>query len=342
MKNKLVSYLIPGLLLATSALAETESKKDVVIRRRTEAAGPTFNVAVDRDGPGPREMEKVAYLGIETMPIDPTLAAQLSLPRDTGLAVRRVAEGSPAASLLQKHDILTKFDDQILIDMHQLSVLVRNHKTGDEVKLTLVRGGKESTVKAKLGEREVPKMAMDEGQPFMQFFNTAGGPGGNVAFGSAGTFAAPAMPGLPGMEGREPGDVMRLIGGDRAHWFAQPRVHVFRRHGGKGSAILDMPAGSFVFSDDEGAVEVNNADGKRQLTVKNKKGEVTFQGPINSPEDHKKLPPEVLTRLESIGGAELGEGDGELEIETKVMEPATKTRRMLPPPGAPEAGLRSL
>jgi serine protease Do len=335
MKIKLISYLAPALLLATSALAEGEPRKEITIRHRTEGGDPHFNLKVDRDGPpGPVEMEKVAYLGVETMPVDPTVAAQLSLPRDTGLAIRRVADGSPAASLLQKHDILTKLDDQILIDMRQLSVLVRNHKTGDEVKLTLVRGGKETTVKAKLGEREVPKLAMDDGQPFMQYFN-GDGPVGNVTFRSG-------IPGLPGMEGHGPGDVMRMIGGDRMHWFANPRIHVRKLHGGKGSTILDLPAGNFVFSDDEGSVEVNNRDGKRELTVKNKKGDTTFQGPINSPEDHKKLPPEIMARLEAVGGAEMGDDDDDLEVETKVMEPATKTRRILPPPGGPEAGLRSL
>ena len=279
-------------------------------------------------------MEKVAYLGVETMPVDATVAAQLSLPRDTGLAVRRVADGSPAASLLQKHDVLTRLDDQILVDMHQLSVLVRNHKAGEEVKLTLVRGGKENTVKAKLGEREVPKMAMGEGPPFMQFFGE-GGPGGDMNFRSA-------MPVLPGMEGRGPGDVMRMIGGDRMHWFANPRMHVRKLHGVKGSTILDLPSGNFVFSDDEGSVEVNATEGKRELNVKDKKGDVTFQGPINSPEDNKKLPPEVMARLEGIGGADMDDDDDALEVETKVMEPATKTRQALPPPHTPEAGLRSL
>jgi len=333
MKNKIVNAIIPALLLVATAFAEGEPKKEITIRRRAEGGGPHFNVEINKDR-GPVEMEKVAYLGVETMPVDATVAAQLSLPRDTGLAVRRVADGSPAASLIQKHDILTKLDDQVLIDMRQLSVLVRNHKAGDEVKLTLVRGGKETTVKAKLGEREVPKMAMGEGQPFMPFFGE-GGPGGDMDFRSA-------MPVLPGMEGREPGDVMRLIGGDRMHWFANPRMHVFKRHGGKGSTILDLPSGNFVFSDDEGSVEVNATEGKRELTVKDKKGEVTFQGPINSPEDNKKLPPGVMARLEAIGGADMDDDDDALEVETKVMEPATKTRQALPPPHSPEAGLRSL
>lgn len=333
MNNKLVTRLIPALLLVTSALAEGEPKKEIIIRRHAEGGGPHFNVEINKDR-APVEMEKVAYLGVETMPVDPTVATQLALARDTGLVVRRVADGSPAANLLQKHDIVTKLDDQILIDMRQLSVLVRNHKAGDEVKLTLIRGGKETTVKAKLGEREVPKLAMGEGQSFMQFFGEDG-PGGNMTF-------QHGMPGIPAMEGHEAGDVMRLIGGDRMNWFAQPRVHVFKRHGVKGSTILDLPSGNFVFSDDNGSVEVNASEGKRELTVKNKKGVVTFQGPINSPEDHKKLPPEVMARLEAIGSADLGDDDDDIEVETKVMEPATKTRQLLPPAHAPEAGMRSL
>src|SRR5882757_6163721 len=150
MKNPIIIRIIPALLLVTAAFAAPEPKKEIVIRH------------LDRDGPD-FEKEKVAFLGVETMPVDRTVAAQLGLPRDTGLVVRHVADGSPAATLLQEHDVLTKLDDQILIDMHQLSVLVRSRKAGDEVKLTVVRGGKETTVKAKLAERDVPKMAGDFG-----------------------------------------------------------------------------------------------------------------------------------------------------------------------------------
>jgi serine protease Do len=333
MKTLIISRIIPVLLLASTAFAEGEPKKDI-IRRRIQTDGSHFETRLDRDGPREQaEMEKVAYLGVETMPVDPTVAAQLGLPRGTGVVVRRVAEGSPAAGLLQPHDVLTKLDDQILVNMQQLTVLVRNHKSGDEVKLTLMRGGKESAVKAKLGEREVPKLAGDMAPPFMHFFGDDG-PGGNVAFRAGG-------PDLPGFGGPEAGDVMRVIGGDRLNWFARPRVHVFRRHGDEGRTILDLPAGSFVFSDDQGSVEVTSAEGKRELTVKDKKGAVTFSGPINTPEEHEKLPDEVKQRLEAIGGAELGDDADEIKVETKVFKPAIKTRSELPP-AQPGAGTQSL
>jgi hypothetical protein len=229
------------------------------------------------------------------------------------------------------------------------------------VKLTYIRNGKEATAKAKLSEREVPKLAWDGagGPATMQFFGMSPMGGGNMAFsrstpGEAGemTVTASGGPDLPGpfkvqgLPPGEPGDVMRVIGGDRMHWFAQPRVHVLRRAGGAGSTVLDLAAGNFVFSDDDGSVEVNATNGKRELTVKDKAGKVTFQGPINTPEEHAKLPPEVKARIDAIGGAELGaEGEG-LKIETKVLEPGSKIRFRMPEPREDareeEPGMRTL
>lgn len=335
MKTPIVTRLLPVLLLATvtTAFAEPEVKKDIVIRRHA-AKGDGPHLAFKLDGPGPAEMEKVAYLGVETAPVDPTVAAQLGLPKGTGVVIRRVAEGSPAASLLQEHDVLTKLDDQILVNMGQLTVLVRNHKAGDEVKLTYFRNGKESTAKAKLAERDVPKLAWEgaPGERPMQVFGHAqpGGEGPRVMAFSRSLPGGPAGAGAMGGPPGDPADVMRVIGGDRMHWFAQPRVHVLRRAGGAGSTILDLTAGNFVFSDDDGSVEVNATEGKRELTVKDKDGKVTFQGPINNPEEHAKLPAEVKARIDSIGGAEFGDEAGRINIETKILNPVRKIRFELP------------
>lgn len=342
MNNPYPARVLPLLfLVSVMAFAEPEAHKNIVIRRATDPGdGPRLNIKMDRKGPGPIEMEKVAYLGVETMPVDPTMAAQLGLPQGTGIVVRRVAEGSPAASLLQPHDILTKLDDQILVNMPQLSVLVRNHTVGDEVKLTYIRGGKEATTKAKLAEREVPKYAGDmEAGRTMRFF------GGNPAMGGGGMGFGNMPPGMDLPPGVENNDVMRVLGGERMNWFSQPRVHVLRRQGGAGATILDLPAGSFVFSDDEGAIEVNAANGKRELTVKDADGKVTYQGPINTPEEQAKIPSDVRARIDAIGEGEFGDGDGELKIETKILQPGSKVRFGLPQPATDsrtESGMRIL
>lgn len=339
MKNPIVPCLLPFLLLGPAIeAAEPAPGKEVVIQRHVvKDDGPPG--ADDRRGE-PAETETVGYLGVETAPVDPTVAAQLGLARGTGVVVRRVAPGSPASGVLQPHDVLTKLDDQILINMPQLTVLVRSRRAGDEVNLTYVRGGREVSAKVKLGEREIPKRLAwgDDGAGGgLQFFQ-------HPSMGGMSLSALPRLPGVPVPP--DAGDVMRIIGKDRAHWFAHPRVHVLKRNGGAGSTILDLAAGNFVFSDDQGSVEVNAADGRRELTVKDKDGKVTFQGPINSPEEHAALPPEVKQRLDEIGGAEFGSERREIEVETKVLRPATKVLlrpgRAHGPEGPGEPGRRTL
>lgn len=323
-------YLIPALALiglAPSAWAQ----KEVTIRR-LDKDGPHGGAVMAWDDDR-MEKEKVTFLGVETAPVSRTLAAQVGIARDTGLVVVRVSEKSPAAEVLKEDDVLTKLDDQVLVNQQQLGVLVRSRKEGDEVRLTVIRGGKETIVKAKLGSHEVPKMAGD-------FFH--GGPGG---FGGAMTFPGglARLRELPGMDDEHARDVLRLLGRDHQNFLARPNVRIMRR-GGQGSTILDLPNSNISYSDDDGSIEIKAEEGKRELTIKDAKGKVTFQGPINTDEERKKLPPEVMKRLERLDNDTISFEAGE-KFERQVLplpsEPAkTKIRRELGKPARP--ALRSL
>jgi serine protease Do len=313
MKNRIISTILPGLLLATLLPLHADQQKEIVIKHKEpgspEAAG---------------EKEPVTYLGVETTPVSRTLAAQLGMPEDTGLVVTRVMNGSPATTVLQQHDILTKFDNQILIDMHQLRVLVRGKKEGDEVLLSYYRAGKENSAKVKLGKRDVPKMAgMEdfgpEGLPDVRFFNEeVPGPG------------LPGLRNLPGMDPEAIHDVLRMIGRERGNWLAAPQVHFFKHPDGQGSTILNLADGNFVFSDESGSVEVTASKNQRELTVKNPKGDVLFKGPINNEEDRRKLPPEVLARLDKIEQADVSFEAGDDFQQDTVVQPPQKTKIALP------------
>ncbi len=103
---------------------------------------------------------KAAYLGVSVAPADATLQSQLGLPEGTGLVVSSVSAQAPAdAAGLQEHDIITKLDDQIVVNYLQLNVLVQMHKPGDTVSLTVIRRGQTMVVKAILGETEIRKPA---------------------------------------------------------------------------------------------------------------------------------------------------------------------------------------
>ena len=323
MKNQLVVRSFVSLFLVAALTVHAEEKRDVLIKRTIKY--PPVMMEAGRDT-GPREKVPVTFLGVETASVGRTLAAQLGLPADIGLVVVRVMDESPAANLLKEHDILTKFDDQLLIDTRQLSVLVRARKEGEEVPLTFYRGGKEMTLKAKLGQREMPKISRPDGFPpgaehgGMGFFNEEmSGPGEMWTRK------------LPGMEPEDVHNVLRMIGRERRNWFGAPPVHFFSRENDKGSTMLNLAEGNFVFTDDTGTVEVQANEGKRELTVKNPKGEVTFRGPINNAEDRAKLPAEVVDRLQKIEQSDLNAEPGEDFEQHMAVEPPGRIKISQPP-----------
>lgn len=314
MKNSL-RHLLPlaaaGALCVSAFAAEPVRTQVRVVRVADAPPGEPAEPAPQ----APRE--KVAFLGVETAPVPPPLAAHLGLARDMGLVVARVAPDSPSTGVLQEHDVLTKFADQLLVDSRQLSVLVRAKKPGDEVSLTLVRAGKEMIVKAKLGERELPR---GFGLRPME-----GGNGFQFEFGDK--IDIERLRELPGIAREELKDVIRVLGNERPHWFAGPRVHVLRREGRGGSTVLNLAEGNFVFSDPEGSVEVNASNGKRQITVKDAAGKVVFDGPIDTDEQRANLPPEVKTRLQKLDGSTIEfEASEEMQQEGAKLSPPTKTK----------------
>jgi len=334
MKNN-CNYLLPALALAAFA-SPAWAEKEVVIRR-IEKDSPRHIVISKDDEKG--ELEKVAYLGVETAPVSRTLGAQLGLPRETGLVVTNVAEKSPAAESLKQDDVLVRLDDQLLINMHQLGVLVRARHEGDEVKLTVVRGGKELTVKAKLAVRDLFRHA--------NMFFRNGDPSGDT-FDIMQSSSDSLLPGLaqlrelPGIGPEGARDVLRMIEHERGNFMTGPGVHIIGRSG-KGSTIVDLPKSNISYSDDEGSIEIKVDEGKRHLTVKDAKGTVAFDGPINTDEERKKLPPQVSKRLEKIESDTLSfdvSDDFSPEVVPLPAQPAkTKILRELgaelPPAAAP-------
>ena len=327
MKLKLILPLLALSGVAAFA-AQTADKKDGASETQPEKKSRTITVKrVAGDG----EVEKVTYLGVETAPVPRALAAHLGLERDHGLVVNGVADNSPASAALKENDVLKKFDDQLLVDSRQLSVLVRAKKPGDEVKLTIVRAGQEQTVTAKLGERELPRMFgairvpdFGEGGPDIRFIK------------GEGDVAIERLRELPGIAREELNDVLRIIGNERGKWFDGPRVHVFNRRHKDGSTILNMAEGNFAFSDDEGSIEVNASKGERKLTVKDASGKVTFEGPINTDEQRDKLPAEVKERLKKLDSMSIDfQADETLEQEGAAVKPPQKAKTSQPTPARP-------
>ncbi len=101
--------------------------------------------------------DKSAFMGVGAIPLNPAVAIHVGLPEGVGLSVISVAPEGPSQGRIEVKDILHKLDDQILISPEQLTILVRSHKPGDEVKVALIRRGEHKTVTVKLGETSLPE-----------------------------------------------------------------------------------------------------------------------------------------------------------------------------------------
>jgi serine protease Do len=245
------SFLSTGVLCAQS--------------KSLRAGVPAPAPVEERAGVSRPELKEVTYLGISTHSIDATLASQMELPPETGLVVVHILPDSPAADVLKKHDLLTRFEDQILIEPRQLGVLVRSRKEGEEVKLTLFRGGKQQTVSVKLGKKAMPPLPEGFTPGMRRTMTFEGAP--------AALFSRPAK--IRSHVGREPAGEMRVSS-----------------FGAEGAVM--------VFNDGDGRLELNFKDGKKRLTAWDKQGKQVFSGPVDTEDERKALPADIRARLEKM------------------------------------------
>lgn len=150
MKKGTSLLIVASLALSVAATAQSQDSAPP----RIHEARPESAVFVGAVTP---KTEKATYLGVSTTSLPPALREQLKLQRGVGLVVAFTdPEGAAAAAGIQQHDVLVRLEDQLLVNAQQLAVLVRGYKPGDEVTLTLYRGGDELKQPVKLVEKELP------------------------------------------------------------------------------------------------------------------------------------------------------------------------------------------
>jgi len=93
------------------------------------------------------------YLGINSQPITPDIAAAYRLPVQWGAYVTLVGSGTPAARAgLQQGDIITRVGDIALDADHSYTNALFAYKPGDQVTLEVVRNGSTLELQVTLGE----------------------------------------------------------------------------------------------------------------------------------------------------------------------------------------------
>lgn len=131
-------------------------------------------------GPGQRgagpEMRLTPFIGVVTREVTPDVRAHVGLQEGFGLMVAEVLPESPAQTAgIKPHDILVALGDQRLAHVDQLMALVRERKKGDQIVLTLKRGGEEQKITVTVGEKNMPAAFHGEPRgPGMSFWGSGG------------------------------------------------------------------------------------------------------------------------------------------------------------------------
>jgi S1-C subfamily serine protease len=110
-----------------------------------------------------------AYLGVSGMPLWPALARALELPVSEGILLERVVEGSPAAraglrggtrrariglsQIIIGGDVLVAIDNQPVKSEFDLNLILNRKRPGDQITVTIYRGGRRQDVRVTLGDR---------------------------------------------------------------------------------------------------------------------------------------------------------------------------------------------
>lgn len=207
--------------------------------------------------------------GIVTGSVGPQLQSQLNLPEGMGLVVEHLdPAGAAAAAGIQRFDILRKFDDQILCHPEQLAALAKAAGAGKQVNLTVIRAAREQEIAVTLGDPEaqaVAKAAGGRSQPH------ARAEAGDRAH-AGGQAAGPA--------GGQP----RGPAGQGGHW----QTHHTQR------AVAE--------SNDRGAVEIQETDGRRMVRVKDPKGREVHAGPLDTDADWQAVPEAFREMVRDVAG----------------------------------------
>lgn len=108
-------------------------------------------------------------LGVSVQSIDPELAENLGLATAEGALVSQVMPESAAERAgIEPGDVVLSVDGETITDAASLRLRVGMHGAGEQVKIVLIRDGKQKTVTAKLGEAAAGPVSAQDIHPGLE------------------------------------------------------------------------------------------------------------------------------------------------------------------------------
>jgi S1-C subfamily serine protease len=96
------------------------------------------------------------FLGVNMFDMTPALGEQLGIGQTAGALVVEVTEGSGAeVGGIRPRDVIVEIDGKKVENASEVTAIVRQHKPGDQLKVTVMRDKDRKTLDVRLGERPV-------------------------------------------------------------------------------------------------------------------------------------------------------------------------------------------
>lgn len=238
------------------------------------------------------QVQKLAYLGVGGQPAGEALLMHLNLK--SGLLLTTIDPTSPAGLAgLKENDIILEVDGLKLTDQDSLREALADEKPGAEILLKLIRRGETIDQNVTLGESPLgprirpnallPNQAAEMNRLLEeQFGNALGGLGNNE-------FQKKLM------------EQLEKALGDQGAGFRQLRLDLGANLlNGEDMKMGIQGFGSMRLEDEEGSIEMKMQNGQRELMIRDKEGNLLFEGPYDSDIDKAAVPEEYRERVERL------------------------------------------
>ena len=241
------------------------------------------------------------FLGVEVSRVPAVLSEQLNLPEGFGVLVEYVVPGSAAETAgVKPHDILKLVNDQIITGSEQLSVLVHSFSDGQPVTLVVLHKGQEAKLTATVRLHASRDADRDDEKRSRRSRWEHSSDGDNSYWYNFNEFpSAESTERLQQQMDRNRTQIEAAT--NRALEQAKHNLEDARERSASATASrLDFDRAHVVLRDATGRIELRIAHNKRSLKVRDAQGKIVFDGPIDTPEQRKAIPADMLPKVEAL------------------------------------------
>ena len=232
------------------------------------------------------EDEKKPFLGVSTAKVSDDIVYHLNLKPQLGLMVFRTIPQSPAAKAgIKKFDILFKINSKEIVSSNSMAFYLKPYKAGDKVVFSLIRAGKKMTLNVELGKSRVvaDNTPSDIHERYMEL---------NLRI-QLGIIKKH-------MESLEKSGLVTKEEALKRIEQSKKLLENQLKKNKKGFEIEAESSFQVHHRDHNHHIVLKTSNKNKNAVVKNLEGDVLFNGPINTAEERKKVPADILRKIEEI------------------------------------------